>query len=184
MANQHDPDRVLKVAQRLHVAGITTEPVVPLSVPQQRRFVFRATVYTSKDCRGFTAYAEADPSTVPPELHGCELRIAETRAIKRALRKAYRLTARSNAKKPTASPKAERESQPIRERFTQVATQLGIAPNLLKAYAQAFCETSSLRAAGPQRLASFLDRVEEQANRDREGLLALIAQHAPTGGTQ
>ncbi len=183
MANQHDPDRVLKVAQRLHVAGIKTEPVVPLSLPRQRRYVFRATIYTSKDCPGFTAYAEADPSTVPPELHGCELRIAETRAIKRALRKAYRLTAGTAGKHET-TPARSREPQPIRERFTQVAAQLGVAPHLLKAYAQAFCETSSLRAAGPQRLASFLDRVEEQANRDRDGLLALLAKHAPTGGTQ
>jgi hypothetical protein len=176
MSESHRLDDLLAWAKRLHVVGIHTEPVAALSVPQQRRFVFRATVFTTKECKGFTGFGEADPASVPPELRGCELRIAETRALSRALRKAFALVGTSRH--------AGRDSHPIRERFAQVAVGLGVTPELLKAYAQVVCEAKSLRAAGPDRITSFLDHVEEQAKEDREQLLALIAQHAPTGGTQ
>src|SRR5207248_4834166 len=46
-------------------------------------------VYTSKVCRGFTGYGDADPSNVSPLVRGAEMRVAESRAVNRALRKAY-----------------------------------------------------------------------------------------------
>jgi len=183
MASTRSFDALLDLARRLHVNGLHTEPVPSLSVPQQRRFVFRAVIFTSSKCKGFVGFGEADPSTIPPELRGCELRVAETRAISRALRRASSLAARGKDGTTEARPRLG-AAKPVRERFQHLAKSLGITPDLLKAYAQVYCETQSLRAAGPERLTSFLDHIEDQARRDRGRLLTLIAQHAPTGGTQ
>src|SRR5439155_26217499 len=53
------------------------------------RWAFRATVYRSRTCKGFVGYGDADPTNVSPLVRGAEMRVAETRAVKRALRKAY-----------------------------------------------------------------------------------------------
>ena len=80
---------LLRVARRARCVGISVQVVSRLSNPSTSRFSFKATVYTSKVCRGFTGYGDADPSNVSPLVRGAEMRVAETRAVNRALRKAY-----------------------------------------------------------------------------------------------
>jgi hypothetical protein len=80
---------LLRIAERRHCAGIDCRPVLGSSDPTTFRWVFRATVFKSKACRGFVGYGDADPSNVSPMVHGAEMRVAETRAVNRALRKAY-----------------------------------------------------------------------------------------------
>jgi hypothetical protein len=80
---------LLKIAKRNKCLGITVRPEFSLSEPSSRRWVFRAIVFPRSTSKGFVGYGDAEPSNVSPEFHGCELRIAETRAVNRALRKAY-----------------------------------------------------------------------------------------------
>jgi hypothetical protein len=80
---------LLKIAERRHCTGIHTQPVLKSSDPVNSRWVFKATIFKSGKCKGFTGYGDADPSNVSPLMHGAEMRVAETRATNRALRKAY-----------------------------------------------------------------------------------------------
>src|SRR5947208_3458852 len=80
---------LIRLAQRNACAGIRVELVRELSDAALRRWTFKARVYTSRSCKGFVGYGDADPSNVSPLFHGSELRIGETRAVNRALRKAY-----------------------------------------------------------------------------------------------
>jgi len=81
---------LLRLAQRKHCCGIVTEPVLPLCRPEKNFWVFKATVFTTQDCRGFVGYGDAHPGNVSPLIFNhAEMRMAETRAVNRALRKAY-----------------------------------------------------------------------------------------------
>ena len=80
---------LLRLARRKNCQGIRVQPVRDFCDPTAARYSFRATVYTSKNCKGFVGYGDADPSNVSPLVHGAEMRVAETRAVNRALRKAY-----------------------------------------------------------------------------------------------
>jgi hypothetical protein len=80
---------LLGLAERRHCAGIHCRPILIASDPATSRWVFRATVFKTRTCKGFVGYGDADPSNVSPLLHGAEMRVAETRAVNRALRKAY-----------------------------------------------------------------------------------------------
>ncbi len=80
---------LLRLAHRRRCSGIRTALQMDLSDAASERWVFKAIAYKSRRSRGFAGYGHADPSNVPSWLHGCELRIAETRAVNRALRKAY-----------------------------------------------------------------------------------------------
>jgi len=81
---------LLRLAQRKHCRGIVTEPVLPLCRPEKNFWVFKATVFTTQDCRGFVGYGDAHPGNVSPLIFNhAEMRMAETRAVNRALRKAY-----------------------------------------------------------------------------------------------
>src|SRR5215472_19274757 len=80
---------LLRLARRRRCRGIHTLLQQAQSDPVANRWVFRATVYKSPGYRGFVGYGDADPSNVSPQMHGAEMRIAETRAVNRALRKAY-----------------------------------------------------------------------------------------------
>src|SRR5678810_51275 len=71
---------LLRLAERRHCAGIHCRPVLESSDPSSSRWVFRAAVFKSRACRGFTGYGDADPSNVSPLVHGAEMRVAETRA--------------------------------------------------------------------------------------------------------
>ncbi len=80
---------LLRLARRKHCTGIRVSPVDKFCDPSSQRWAFKATVYRSKQCRGFVGYGDADPSNVSSLVRGAEMRIAETRAVNRALRKAY-----------------------------------------------------------------------------------------------
>src|SRR5438128_11734344 len=80
---------LIQLARRSRCAGVCVETINEFCEPKAGRFYFRATVYTSRRCRGFVGYGDADPSNVAPLVRGAEMRVAETRAVNRALRKAY-----------------------------------------------------------------------------------------------
>src|SRR5437667_4098226 len=80
---------LLRLAHRHHRCGLRVQSVSELCDLSTARYVFQATVYKSRTCRGFVGYGDADPSNVSPLVRGAEMRVAETRAVNRALRKAY-----------------------------------------------------------------------------------------------
>src|SRR4051794_17655484 len=57
---------LLGLARRNRCAGIHVEPVRAFSDPSVGRWAFKATVYKSRNCMGFTGYGDADPSNVSP----------------------------------------------------------------------------------------------------------------------
>ncbi len=79
---------LLRLAQRKHCTGITTELEANVSNPAENHWVFKATVFKSES-QSFVGYGDADPSNVSLLVHGADMRVAETRAVNRALRKAY-----------------------------------------------------------------------------------------------
>src|SRR6202162_2539435 len=80
---------LLRIAKRRRCSGIDTVIEDHLSDPNANRWVFKATVFTSSNSRGFIGYGDADPSNTSVVVHGAVMRVAETRAVNRALRKAY-----------------------------------------------------------------------------------------------
>src|SRR5262249_17910180 len=80
---------LLNIASAERCFGMRVVPAREFCDPANGRYAFRATVYKSSKCEGFSGYGDADPSNVSEIMHGAELRIAETRAVNRALRKAY-----------------------------------------------------------------------------------------------
>src|SRR3989454_10760980 len=80
---------LLRLASRKRCAGIRVSPVCEFCNAGAGRWAFKATVYRSRVCKGFTGYGDADPSNVSPLVRGAEMRVAETRAVNRAFRKAY-----------------------------------------------------------------------------------------------
>src|SRR2546426_12113322 len=79
---------LLGLARRNGCAGIHVQLVPEFLDPAASRWAFKATVYKSRTCKGFTGYGDADPSNVSNLVRGAEMRVAETRAVNRALRKA------------------------------------------------------------------------------------------------
>ena len=65
---------LLNLAQRRRCAGIDVGPVLQSCDPSSSRWVFKATVFKSRTCRGFVGYGDADPSNVSQLVHGAELR--------------------------------------------------------------------------------------------------------------
>jgi len=81
---------LLRLAQRSHCCGITTEPVLPLCHPEKNLWVFNAAVYKSAKCRGFAGYGDAHPGNVSPLIFNhAEMPMAKTRAVNRAHRTVY-----------------------------------------------------------------------------------------------
>jgi hypothetical protein len=80
---------LLRLARRKRCVGIDTAAISEFCDRTNGHYAFRATVFTSRTCKGFVGYGDADPSNVSPLVHGAEMRVAETRAVNRALRKAY-----------------------------------------------------------------------------------------------
>src|SRR5207244_3456051 len=70
-------------------SGIRVRPVTEFCDPANSRYAFQATVFRSRECKGFMGYGDADPSNCSALVRGAEMRVAETRAVNRALRKAY-----------------------------------------------------------------------------------------------
>jgi hypothetical protein len=134
------------------------------------------------------AYGDADPSNISPEFRGCELRIAETRAVNRALRKAYGIglcsieelsspppapTNGAAQRQPRSAPLLEVISQiPLRDQLRQLIRQHQLDPALVKQYALEHCEVKNLRQATREQVAGFVKLLGERAVTDRDALVA------------
>ena len=184
---------LLRLAQRRRCWGMNTQPVAKSSDPANCRWVFRATVFKSRTCKGFTGYGDADPSNVSPLVHGAELRVAETRAVNRALRKAYGIGICSVEEigsfaaptEPNREPK-KRPPQPangngsngassrVRDRLCQIIRQHQLDPVLVKSYAVDFCGVKTLRDASREQVENFATHLADWASKDRNALLCQL----------
>lgn len=183
---------LLGIARRNRCSGIRTILQKDLSDPASGRWVFKAIVYKSPRSRGFVGYGDADPSNVPSWLHGCELRIAETRAVNRALRKAYGIglcsveelgwTARSeNPERESNNGSDGNHNQPrLRDRLCQLIRQHKLDASLVKSYAAEFCGTQQLRDASRQMVEDFIQYLAEWAARDHDGLVCHLNRFSKT----
>jgi hypothetical protein len=163
-----------------------------LNNPTLERYVFKATVYSTKSCVGFVGYGDADPSNVSPLVRGAEMGVAETRAVNRALRKAYGIGICSveelGAHNATGEPSAEaRKRSPqtpngngwssgprLRDRLCQLIRQHQLDPQLVKAYAVNFCGVKTLKEATRAQVEAFVEQLADWAEKDRNAVLCQL----------
>jgi len=183
---------LIRLAARRRCRGIHVQPIGEFSDPRNRRYAFKATVYKSRTCEGFTGYGDADPSNVSFLVHGAEMRVAETRAVNRALRKAYGIGICSVEEIASFAdpPESYRESkklppQPsngngshrapkVRDRLCQIIRQHQLDPSLVKAYATEFCSVKALRDATREQVENFVKHLADWAEKDRNALLCQL----------
>jgi hypothetical protein len=187
---------LLRVARRSRCAGIRVEPVQEFCDPQASRWAFKATVYKSRNCKGFVGYSDADPSNVSLLVRGAEMRVAETRAVNRALRKAYgiglcsveELGSFSAPQKPRAATphsnghpgsNGSGNGQPrLRDQLCLLIRQHNLDPTLVKAYAADFCGTETLKEASRDLVESFITQLAASAKKDRDALVCKLNSYA------
>jgi len=179
------------LARRKKCCGIDVEAVISLCDIAARRFVIKATVYSSRSSSGFVGYGDADPSNVSPLVRGAELRLAETRAVNRALRKAYgiglcsieehgwnsRFDQESDrlGKLPPQTPRANGLGErKVRDQLCQIIRQHQLDPNLVKSFAVDFCGVKTLKDATREQVESFVKELSEWAVKDRNALLCQL----------
>jgi hypothetical protein len=177
---------LLRLAQRRHCSGIHTRL---LASPDSTncRWLFKATVYKSRSCRGFVGYGDADPSNVSSVVRGAEMRVAETRAVNRALRKAYGIGLCSVEEIGSSIPPSAEKFPPqnvngncnssgpkVRDRLCQIIRQHKLDPELVKAYAVDFCGTKTLREATREQVENFVQQLADWAEKDRNALLCQL----------
>ena len=181
---------LIRLATRRHCCGIEVHPINELSDAANRRYAFKATVYKSRTCGGFTGFGDADPSNVSFLVQGAEMRVAETRAVNRALRKAYGIgicSAEEIGSDPETTPPLpeSRKLAPrsadstnggltVRDRLYQVIREHQLDPNLVKSYATDFCNVSALRDATREQVENFVTHLAEWAEKDRSALLCQL----------
>jgi hypothetical protein len=182
---------LLGLSRRKGCAGIQVRPVPAFCDPSLTRWTFKATVYRSRNCRGYVGYGDADPSNVSFLVHGAEMRVAETRAVNRALRKAYGIgicsveEIGSSASQPVSQLESKKLPQPtnsngnhggprVRDRLCQVIRQHQLDPNLVKAYATDFCGVKTLREATREQVENFVTHLADWAEKDRNALLCQL----------
>jgi hypothetical protein len=182
---------LLRIAARRRCLGIRTVLQERQCDPLAGRWVFKATVYTSRRSKGFVGYGDADPSNTSSLVRGAELRIAETRAVNRALRKAYgiglcsveELGSFSAPQKPFAAPHSNGHpgsngsgnGQPrLRDKLCLLIRKYELDPNLVKRYAADFCGTEELRDAGRDLVEAFVSTVGKEAAKDRAALVCKL----------
>jgi hypothetical protein len=189
---------LLRLARRNRCAGIDVRPVTKFCDPSASRWAFKATVYTSRTCRGFVGFGDADPSNVSARVRGAEMRVAETRAVNRALRKAFGIGICSveelgsfsgplepapALKKPVQSEssndKRNGNGHRLRDRLCLLIRQHQLDAALVKLYAADFCSTKELRDASREQVAEFVNHLAEYAANDRDGLLCQLNSYAP-----
>ncbi len=188
---------LLRLARRSHCVGISVEAVPELSDAPANRWAFKATVYKSRNCKGFVGYGDADPSNVSALVRGAEMRVAETRAVNRALRKAYgigicsveEIGALPARRQPEANVRklppqtANGNGEPkLRDQLCLLIRQHQLDATLVKQYAAEFCGTKDLRQASREHVASFIKHIAEFAARDREELLVKLNSFAQQAG--
>jgi hypothetical protein len=180
---------LIRLAQRHHCAGVNVEIINQFCDPNAARWSFKATVYKSRNSRGFVGYGDADPSNVSSLVHGAEMRVAETRAVNRALRKAYGIglcsveelgrphgcpgNGKSNQSLPPAAGSNGRQNGQLRlrDRLCLLIRQHRLDASLVKAYAADYCGTATLRDASREQVEAFINHLTERASNDREALL-------------
>ena len=182
---------LLGLARRGRCAGIHVRPVPNFCDPSSQRWAFEATVYKSKNCRGFVGYGDADPSNVSYLVHGAEMRVAETRAVNRALRKAYGIgicsveelgssveplesSCQSKKLPPQPANGNGSGSQTVRDRLCQLIRQHQLDPTLVKSYATDFCGVKALRDATREQVENFVVHLADWAEKDRNALLCQL----------
>jgi hypothetical protein len=184
---------LLGLARRNNCAGINVQPVPSFCDPAAGRWAFAATVFKSRDCRGFVGYGDADPSNVSALVRGAEMRVAETRAVNRALRKAYGIGICSveeiGSFAEPAPPSRESKKIPpqpvngnngncggpkVRDRLCQLIRQHQLDANLVKSYAVDFCGTKTLREASREQVEGFVTHLADWAEKDRNALLCQL----------
>jgi hypothetical protein len=181
---------LLRMAKRKRCSGIEVEAVVSLCDSAAGRYVFKATVYSSRSCRGFVGFGDADPSNVSPLVRGAEMRVAETRAVNRALRKAYGIGLCSVEEIGTI-PNAGEKRPPqntngngngagpkVRDRLCQIIRQHKLDPELVKAYAVDFCGTKTLREASREQVENFVQQLADWADKDRNALVCQLNSYS------
>jgi hypothetical protein len=172
--------------------GIQVRPAVEFCNPAASRWAFKATVFKSRNCKGFVGYGDADPSNVTFLVHGAEMRVAETRAVNRALRKAYGIgicsveeigsfaeppqSSRESKKLPPqpSNDKGNYGAPEVRDRLCQLIRQHQLDPNLVKAYATDFCGVKTLRDATRDQVENFVTHLADWAEKDRNALLCQL----------
>ena len=187
---------LLRLARRKRCSAIEVAAVRKLCDPDANRWVFKATVRTSKGLNDFVGYGDADPSNTSSLVRGCELRVAETRAVNRALRKAYgiglcsveELGSFSASQKPDAAPGRANGSQGsngsvsgqprLRDQLCLLIRQHNLDPSLVKAYAADFCGTQTLKEASRDLVESFIGQLAGFAKKDRDGLICKLNSYA------
>jgi hypothetical protein len=187
---------LVRLAKRHCCAGIDVEPVLQLCDPVAASWSFKATVYKSKNGRGFVGHGDANPSNVSSLVRGAEMRVAETRAVNRALRKAYGIglcsveelgsfSAPASAPLPkqtapvSGNGNGSSHSQPrLRDQLCLLIRQFNLDPTLVKAYAADFCGTESLKEASRDSVESFVSHLSKAAKEDRDALVCKLNSYA------
>jgi hypothetical protein len=181
---------LLRLARRKHCTGIRVSSVDKFCDPSSQRWAFKATVYRSKQCRGFVGYGDADPSNVSALVRGAEMRVAETRAVNRALRKAYGIgicsveeigtVPNTGEKLPpqSANGNGNATGPRVRDRLCQLIRQHKLDPELVKSYAVDFCGTKTLRDASREQVENFVQQLADWAEKDRNALLCQLNSYA------
>jgi hypothetical protein len=180
---------LLQIASKRRCLGIRTILQEQFCDPSSARWVFKATVYKSRESRGFVGYGDADPSNVSSLVHGAEMRIAETRAVNRALRKAYGIglcsveelgwsprpsgANQSNQNAPSANGNnGHQNGQPrLRDRLCLLIRQHRLDASRVKAYAADYCGTPTLHDASREQVEAFINHLTQRASNDRAALL-------------
>jgi hypothetical protein len=179
---------LLRIARRRKCRGIDVQPEMALCNPSDKRWVFRAVIKNGQD-HLFVGYGDADPTNVSPNMHGAELRIAETRAVNRALRKAYGIglcsaeelgVVTNNPPSPPAGTSSDgriREMR-VRNRLVAIIRRHQLGADEVKRYAAEFCGTETLRDATRSLVEDFVVRLERWAKEDLEGLRKHLAGYS------
>jgi hypothetical protein len=187
---------LLRLAARNRCRGIQVKQIRDFCDPVAGRWVFKAFVYKSSGSKVFVGYGDADPSNVSSQVHGAEMRVAETRAVNRALRKAYgiglcsmeELGALSSRPRPASIPSAPKvphssndsgNMQPrLRDQLCLLIREYNLDPNLVKAYAADFCGTQTLSGASRELVESFISHLSASAKENRGTLVCKLNSYS------
>lgn len=186
---------LLRIAERHGCFGIHTQIILKSSDSASSHWIFKATVFKSRNCHGFTGYGDADPSNVSPLVHGAEMRVAETRAVNRALRKAYGIgicsveEVGSLVRQSTADLDSKKRPLPangngnfggrtVRDRLCQLIRQHQLDAALVKSYATDFCGVKILRDATRDQIENFVAHLADWAEKDRNALLCQLNSYS------
>jgi hypothetical protein len=175
---------LLRIARRKRCVGIQVSPVHRFCDRSSGCWAFKATVYRSKQCKGFVGYGDADPTNVSSLVRGAEMRVAETRAVNRALRKAYGIgvcsvdeigtTPDNREERPPQNTNGNGPGPKVRDRLCQIIRQHQLDPELVKSYATDFCGVKTLRGATREQVENFVQQLADWAEKDRNALLCQL----------